>query len=122
VNCAADRCSSPLSGLGTWDVQLRVIRPVGISFYTFPRISYIVDVYRGEVEPTRHPIDFALSGHRLIVDGTPRSLPVHVSRPARAAAVVRGTLGTGTPAGRATLIALDSAAQSARRSTSCPRP
>ncbi|HXV96053.1 MAG TPA: hypothetical protein VD695_05860, partial [Gaiellaceae bacterium] len=29
-----------------------VVLPVGISFYTFMGISYIVDVYRGDTEPT----------------------------------------------------------------------
>ncbi|OGF56705.1 MAG: hypothetical protein A2Z21_06350 [Candidatus Fraserbacteria bacterium RBG_16_55_9] len=28
--------------------------PVGLSFYTFSIISYLVDVYRGKVEPERH--------------------------------------------------------------------
>jgi D-alanyl-lipoteichoic acid acyltransferase DltB (MBOAT superfamily) len=61
-NFFIDSANTLLSGLGlgAWDVQLRVILPVGISFYTFQSISYIVDVYRGEVEPTRNPIDFAL--------------------------------------------------------------
>ncbi|HEY7204711.1 MAG TPA: MBOAT family protein [Methylomirabilota bacterium] len=61
-NFFIDSANTLLSGLGlgSWDVQLRVILPVGISFYTFQSISYIVDVYRGEVEPTRNPIDFAL--------------------------------------------------------------
>jgi alginate O-acetyltransferase complex protein AlgI len=61
-NFFIDSANTLLSGLGlgTWDVQLRVILPVGISFYTFQSISYIVDVYRGEVEPARNPIDFAL--------------------------------------------------------------
>ncbi|MDE6266684.1 MAG: MBOAT family protein [Muribaculaceae bacterium] len=31
---------------------LDIILPVGISFYTFQSISYIVDVYRGRVSPT----------------------------------------------------------------------
>ncbi len=31
---------------------LDIILPVGISFYTFQSISYIVDVYRGSVKPT----------------------------------------------------------------------
>jgi len=37
---------------------LDIILPVGISFYTFQSISYIVDVYRGDVEPTRLWIDY----------------------------------------------------------------
>jgi alginate O-acetyltransferase complex protein AlgI len=42
-----------LAGLGV-SVSLpvmRVILPVGISFYTFHAISYVVDVYRGKVQP-----------------------------------------------------------------------
>src|SRR3546814_10858402 len=35
-----------------------VILPIGISFYTFESISYITDVYRGDVEATEHPVDF----------------------------------------------------------------
>lgn len=42
------------------NVHLQVILPVGISFYTFQSISYIVDVYRGDVEPAKNPFDFAL--------------------------------------------------------------
>jgi alginate O-acetyltransferase complex protein AlgI len=30
---------------------MRIILPVGISFYTFHAISYVVDVYRGKVQP-----------------------------------------------------------------------
>ena len=48
------------AGLGGIDMHLRVILPVGISFYTFQSISYIVDVYRGDVRPAKNPIDFAL--------------------------------------------------------------
>ncbi|HEX9626423.1 MAG TPA: MBOAT family protein, partial [Acidiferrobacterales bacterium] len=36
-----------------------IILPIGISFYTFEAISYIADVYRGDCEPVRKPIDFA---------------------------------------------------------------
>jgi alginate O-acetyltransferase complex protein AlgI len=39
---------------------LNVVLPLGISFYTFHNISYIVDVYRGRVEATRSFVDFAL--------------------------------------------------------------
>jgi len=34
--------------------------PIGISFFTFQKISYVVDVYRGEVKPAKSLIDFAL--------------------------------------------------------------
>lgn len=34
--------------------------PIGISFYTFQTISYVVDVYRGEAEPQTNPIYYLL--------------------------------------------------------------
>src|ERR1051326_3337623 len=36
-----------------------VILPIGISFYIFESISYIADVYRGDAQATKHPVDFA---------------------------------------------------------------
>lgn len=39
-------------------VTEKIILPVGISFYTFQIISYIVDVYRGHVKPVRNLADF----------------------------------------------------------------
>ncbi|MDX2057652.1 MAG: MBOAT family O-acyltransferase [Gemmatimonadales bacterium] len=39
--------------------HLNVVLPVGISFYTFHTISYIVDCYRGIVKPTRNLFEFA---------------------------------------------------------------
>jgi alginate O-acetyltransferase complex protein AlgI len=41
-------------------VTLRVLLPVGISFYTFVTMSYVIDVYRREIEPTRNLRDFAV--------------------------------------------------------------
>ncbi len=38
---------------------LQVILPVGISFYTFKLISYIVDIYRRQSPPARSLLDFA---------------------------------------------------------------
>ena len=37
---------------------LKVILPVGISFYTFQALSYSIDVYRGKMEPTSDIIAF----------------------------------------------------------------
>jgi alginate O-acetyltransferase complex protein AlgI len=41
-------------------VTLHVLLPIGISFYTFVTMSYVIDVYRREVEPTRNFVDFAV--------------------------------------------------------------
>ena len=38
---------------------LDIILPVGISFYTFQSISYIVDVYKGRVQPTDTWLEYA---------------------------------------------------------------
>ncbi len=37
----------------------RIILPVGISFYTFHTITYIVDAYRGVIKPTRNFFEFS---------------------------------------------------------------
>lgn len=39
---------------------LEIILPVGISFFTFQGISYVVDVYRGDVRAARSPLDLLL--------------------------------------------------------------
>jgi alginate O-acetyltransferase complex protein AlgI len=41
-------------------VTLRVLLPIGISFYTFMTMSYVIDVYRRDIAPTRNLIDFAV--------------------------------------------------------------
>jgi D-alanyl-lipoteichoic acid acyltransferase DltB (MBOAT superfamily) len=38
----------------------QLLLPVGISFYTFQALGYLIDVYRGKVEPERHLGRFAL--------------------------------------------------------------
>ncbi len=37
---------------------LNIILPVGISFYTFQTMSYTLDIYKREFQPTRDPIAF----------------------------------------------------------------
>ncbi len=39
---------------------LRIILPVGISFYTFQTMSYSIDIYRNSLKPTKSLLDFAL--------------------------------------------------------------
>lgn len=36
------------------------VLPIGISFFTFQGLSYLIDVWRGTLEPSRDPADFAL--------------------------------------------------------------
>ena len=40
--------------------SLRIILPVGISFYTFQTLSYTLDIYRRKLEPCHDVTDFAL--------------------------------------------------------------
>lgn len=37
-----------------------IVLPLGISFHTFQSMSYVIDVYRGEQQAVRDPIDYAL--------------------------------------------------------------
>lgn len=39
---------------------LRIILPVGISFYTFQTMSYTIDIYKGRAQPARKLLDFSL--------------------------------------------------------------
>lgn len=56
-NFLAGSVSALLGGVWrAWDIIL----PVGCSFYTFQAVSYVVDVYRGRLEPERHPGYFTL--------------------------------------------------------------
>ena len=47
-------------GLDPHPWTLQVILPVGVSFYTFQSISYVVDVYRGRIKPEREFFHYAL--------------------------------------------------------------
>ena len=47
-------------GLNASGPTLKILLPVGISFYTFHGISYTFDVYRRKIRPARSLVDFAL--------------------------------------------------------------
>jgi len=47
-----------LFGVSTDSLLLKIILPVGISFYTFQALSYSIDVYRKKIEPTLDIVAF----------------------------------------------------------------
>ncbi len=61
-----------------------IVLPVGISFFTFLAISYIIDIYRRELEPASL-LEFAvyLSFFPHLVAGPDRARPASSSRSSR---------------------------------------
>lgn len=49
-----------LFGVGTTEISINLLLPVGISFYTFQVMGYVIDVYRGDVKAERNLIDYAV--------------------------------------------------------------
>jgi D-alanyl-lipoteichoic acid acyltransferase DltB (MBOAT superfamily) len=49
-------------GLSAHGLHLQVILPLGISFYTFQTMGYLIDVYRGTIPPARRYTDYLLFG------------------------------------------------------------
>jgi alginate O-acetyltransferase complex protein AlgI len=62
-NFLMDNYQGLVSAFGPGQVQvhtvLRVTLPLGISFYTFQSMSYIIDVYRGDARAMRNFVDFS---------------------------------------------------------------
>ncbi|WP_293892613.1 MBOAT family O-acyltransferase [Flavobacterium sp.] len=61
-NFFASSLADSLSALG-WTVSptaLSVILPVGISFYTFHGLSYVIDIYKDKIEPETNVITYSL--------------------------------------------------------------
>lgn len=60
ANFGVDSFNTVITSLGlqpfTWT---RVLLPIGLSFFIFHAISYLVDIYRREEPPTRNLLDFA---------------------------------------------------------------
>jgi D-alanyl-lipoteichoic acid acyltransferase DltB (MBOAT superfamily) len=58
-----DSFSGAMSTLGIHNLPLpliRIILPPGISFYTFQEVAYIVDVYKGRIEPVKSFVEYGL--------------------------------------------------------------
>ncbi|HEX2946904.1 MAG TPA: MBOAT family O-acyltransferase [Clostridia bacterium] len=49
-----------LLGVQYQPLKLSLVLPVGISFYTFQTLGYLIDVYKGKSEPERHFGKYAL--------------------------------------------------------------
>lgn len=64
---------------------LRIVLPVGVSFYTFQSMSYTIDAYRGTIQPTRsllHYLSFVAYFPQLVAGPIERAanmLPVFVN-------------------------------------------
>lgn len=59
-NFFADNLVAAAASVG-WTIDpvtLRILLPVGISFYTFQTLSYSLDVYRRHLKPTRDPVEY----------------------------------------------------------------
>lgn len=60
ANFGVDSFNALMHALGWGEITFtRVILPIGLSFYIFHAISYLVDIYRREAAPARNLIDFA---------------------------------------------------------------
>src|SRR5580693_6958693 len=61
-NFAAESIASLAAAMGAHlsVARLRLVLPFGISFFTFETMSYTIDVWRRELEPTRRYVDYLL--------------------------------------------------------------
>jgi len=59
-NFGVDSMNALLNGAGFESVAaMKVILPIGISFYIFQSISFLIDVYRKDAPPAKNFLDFA---------------------------------------------------------------
>ena len=60
ANFGVENINKVLEGAGFEPFLLtHVILPIGISFYIFQSLSYLIDVYRGDTKPTENLVNFA---------------------------------------------------------------
>ena len=84
-------------GFDVGDPTLAIVLPLGISFYTFMAIAYVVDVYRGEMAPAEQLVDYALfvAYFPHLVAGPILRAPALMPQFAAARTISRADLGTG---------------------------
>ena len=62
-NFFVDSFAGALATLGFHNIPvplIRILLPPGISFYTFQEVAYIVDVYKGRIEPAASFVEYGL--------------------------------------------------------------
>jgi alginate O-acetyltransferase complex protein AlgI len=59
-NFFVDTFNWMLRPVGAHFAELEIILPIGISFYIFETLSYVIDVYRGRAEPANSLLDYAV--------------------------------------------------------------
>jgi len=59
-NFFLENLSAVLSPFGRHLFPWHIILPIGISFYTFETLSYVIDVYRRVTPPARSILDYAI--------------------------------------------------------------
>ncbi|MCL4167193.1 UNVERIFIED_CONTAM: hypothetical protein GTU68_031952, partial [Idotea baltica] len=61
ANFFVEQLNASVTALGMQAIPwLSIALPIGISFYTFQKISYLIDVFRGEADPASSFFDYAL--------------------------------------------------------------
>lgn len=60
LNFFIDNFDYLFSNFGVNISHVNILLPIGISFYTFETLSYIIDVYRGDTEPAHSLLDYAV--------------------------------------------------------------
>ncbi len=60
LNFFIDNFNFLFSNFGLNLVNVNILLPIGISFYTFETLSYVIDVYRGDTEPAHSLLDYAV--------------------------------------------------------------
>ena len=69
ANFFADSLNAIVVPLGLSPVELAPIHlPIGISFFTFQALSYVIDVYRREGEVQRNPHPIAGRGSPVVIE------------------------------------------------------
>ncbi len=62
-NFGLENYNAMMAAMGIKEAQFagffRIVLPLGISFYTFQSMSYVIDVYRGDAKVVRNFIDYA---------------------------------------------------------------